>query len=230
MSQDNENNADDFDFDFLADDPGNSEGNEGVGADAAVPPADSPFEGFDLPEPGAFPDSNDSLNDTPFADSVDAAPPVDTVDTKKIKKKKEKKPRVLKDRTSGNKEPLGLEGILYLSFGGLCVLVLLVWNILTFTSDTKALGIGSSSVLYYVIAMDIIGLVGIVSVPFLLFLHRKSVDIFKVGLGVSAMALSFGVILLLTAIFRYDFTIKAPTAPPSSDIPVSAPVALPQDE
>ncbi len=250
MSQDNENRADnmfdDLGFDPFAPDDAGGVSNNSID-DVALPTTDDPFAGLDFPAQPAFEDT------TVEAETLPAAPPSEVPlsakeqkkaakekakrekAAKKEKKQKERKPRDsgggVSGGTSGNTaEPLGLEGILYLSFGGVLLLMLLIWNVLAFMGDTKALGIGISSVIYYVILMDVIGLVGIVSVPFLLFQYRKTVDVFKVGLGLSVMAMSMGVILLLTAFFRYDFTIKAPTSKPSSDIPVAAPVELPAEE
>jgi hypothetical protein len=102
--------------------------------------------------------------------------------------------------------------------------------VLTFLGDTKTLGIGASSVLFYILLVDFIGLLGIVSVPFVLFQYRKTVDVFKMGLAISAMAMSLGVILLLTEFFRYDFTVKPSRSNISSDIPVAAPVQATVEE
>ncbi len=228
-------------------------GNEG--SDAGTPLTDDgfpnsdfqAFEGLDgLDFPDSFPLPSEGAGEADLEsnageDGENAADAPAAAGVKGKKKKKEKVPKEKKSkaekkkkekqpREPGEKTPLGLAGILCLVFGGLLLLGLLVSNVVIFLTDTKAIGVGVSSVLYYVIIMDVIGLIGIVSVPFLIFLHRKTVNVFTVGLGVSAMAMSLGAILLLTACFRYDFTIKAPQGAPSSDIPVSAPPAVLQEE
>ena len=259
MSQDNENKPDDHVFDPAPDNSGNDAGTP-FADESFNPFDESGFsfvsedpasiieesepnlsdDGLEeLPAPSSFL-TGDATEDS-VADEI-ASEEVEEVDVKgkkkkkKEKAKKEKKPKVekkkkeKKSKEPGEKTPMGLDAILSLVFGFLLLVGLIACNVSVFLSDPKTLGVGASSILYYVVIMDIIALIGIVSVPFLFFLYRKDIDVFKVGLGVSTMAMSLGVILLLTAFFRYDFTVKAPKSMPSTDIPVTAPPVAPQEE
>lgn len=254
MSQDQENNPGDSDFDANAGTPFSDDSfdpfaEDGFSftdempqsevAEASEVSAETPMESpFDLPGPSSF------LTGESTTEELAEPPAVEEEETdakgkkkkKKEKAKKEKKPKAekkkkeKKSKEPGEKTSMGLGGVMCLLFGFLLLLGLVACNALLFMTDPKELGVGASSIMYYLVGVDVVGLIGIVSVPFLFFLYRKDIDIFKVGLGVSAMAMSLGVILLMTALFRYDFVIKAPTSAPSTDIPVSAAPAAPVAE
>ncbi|MDR0870880.1 MAG: hypothetical protein LBN39_08825 [Planctomycetaceae bacterium] len=213
MSEDNEKKTDNNDFADLGFDPFQ---------DSSVAPKDAPaFEGTPVSldktsEEEPVPSSFLTGDETPPADvpvaAVDAA--ADGGKGKKGKKKKEKaaKPKKEKEESDKTKEPIGAGGVFALVSGLLLLVILLAFDALMFVKPSLILGetgsVGSSSVLYYVIGITVIGLAGVVAVPFMLFANRKETDIFKVALGISVMALSTGAILLLTEWCRYDFAVK----------------------
>lgn len=143
---------------------------------------------------------------------------------KVVKPKKEKK--VKAPKPEGAKEPVGVGGVFCLVSGFALLALLLIVDALMFVKPAWILGeavVGSSSILYYVIALTVVGLAGVVAVPFMFFASRKETDVFRVALGISAMVISMGVIFLMTEHVRYDFTVKAPAVSALS-MPTGAPV------
>ncbi len=192
-------------------------------------PEENPLAGLDLPEMPFGPVAVEEPEADETAAPLSAKEQKKAAKKKQSKAKKEKKPRK-SGGAAGHREPLGLEGVLCLVLGGLLALGLILSNVYVILSDRSAFGIGLSSLITYIVFVDFVGLIGVVSVPFLFLAYRKTLDVFKVGLGLSAMAMSLGVMLLVTEFFRYDFMIKAPSGTPSPAISVDAPVELPPDE
>jgi hypothetical protein len=154
-----------------------------------------------------------------------AAPEININTDKKNRKNKNKekdtKPKTPKKETKKG-EAIELGTALCLVSGGLLLLALIAVNVILLVFPPyKELEISFSSTIYYLAFFDLIGGVGIVAVPFLFYWHRKENDLFQTLLGVSVMALSFAVLLLMTELFRYDYTRN-----PASTLPTIAPVVL----
>jgi hypothetical protein len=136
------------------------------------------------------------------------------------KENKEDKERNVQPKKKG--EPLELGDKLCLTLSGLLLLALISANVIMLMFPPyEEFGVSLSATMYYLMGVDLIGGVGIVAVPFLFYKFRKENDLFQTLLGVSVMALSFAVLILLTEWFRYDFTSK-----PDSVLPTIAPVVL----
>ena len=136
---------------------------------------------------------------------------------KKDKEKPEKKKKEKKEKVAGDPSPMSLGGVLSLGFGILALLGLGTVNALIFTAPATP-GIGGSSTMYYVVGVNVFGL-AFVAVPFLFWMFYKGkkeeqdLQLFDVLLGVALMAFVVGVLCLLTALYRYDFTFKAAVTP-----------------
>jgi hypothetical protein len=150
-------------------------------------------------------------------------PEINVGTAEKIDKKKTEKAKT--DKAKPNKrdgEPMGIGDKLCLTSGGLLLLALIAVNIILLVFQPyKELGVGFYSTIYYLIGFDLVGGIGIVGVPFLFYKYKKENDLFQTMLGVSVMALSFAVILLMTEFLRYDYTRK-----PASALPTLTPVVL----
>lgn len=190
----------------------------------AVPESDALA---DLPEPSGFltgdaPETESTGESDEGAVDENVGIVVDAEDGKKKKGKKEKvkkekKPKAEKKKKekkkSGDepeKEAIGTNGIFSLVFGFLLLAGLVAANVFLILKPIE--GIGFDSTLYFLIGMDVFGLFA-VAVPFLFFLNRKTVDAFKVFLGLSVIAMALGVILLLNVMLRHDFKIKGAVTP-----------------
>lgn len=151
-----------------------------------------------------------------------------TEDDKKEKKKKgkteKKKKKEPKEKKSGS--GIGLGGGLSLFLGLLLLGILIAYNVFVIMYPDE--GIGFTSTIYYLVGVDVFGLFA-VAVPFMFFFNREKkdtetspeqkLDFFKVVLGVSTIAMSLGVIMLLTAWYRYDFETKPTQSLPSLSMP-----------
>ena len=198
-------------------------------------PSDSAFGGFgetppevSAPSEPEFPEAPSSflagnfgeetaeseILETEATESETVVPVVET-SGKKGKAKREKKPKEKKQkpaREAGPREPMDIGASLSLGLGSILLLVLIAVNALIFTAPATP-GIGGASTIYYAVAVNVFGLV-IVAVPFLFWKFRKgkepqqNLQLFEVCLGIALMSLTIGVLCFLTALFRYDFTIK----------------------
>lgn len=160
-------------------------------------------------------------------------------DKKGKKAPREKKPK----KEPGEKGESDPGAVFSLVCGILLLLGLIVFNIGQVLNPPP--GVGFSSTIYYLVGVNVFGLCAAL-VPFWFFANREKNrsgddaktrpedknDIFKVALGVSVMVLSFGVILLMTALYRYDFTVKATSVPrsPARSAPVAPAPAEPAAE
>jgi hypothetical protein len=149
---------------------------------------------------------------------------IDKINTNKKNKttkgKKETKARSKKDPKKG--EALGFGAGLCLTSSGLLLLALIAVNVIMLVFQPyKEFDVSFSATIYYLVGVDIIGGVGIVAVPFMLYKYRKENDLFQTLLGLSVMALSFAVLILMTEFLRYNFT-----GAPTSALPNVAPVVL----
>ncbi|MDR3196340.1 MAG: hypothetical protein LBU34_00600 [Planctomycetaceae bacterium] len=244
MSQDNENKTDEPDFDFNFEE----ENNENKTGELF---SDNPFNSAfsdetetsqnetELPENEnlSFPPIDESLGEIPStflaenseettADATSAGetqeetnPAEINIDSAKKtgrnKKDKEKKPK--KER-----KPIEIGAGLSLTLSGLLLLGLIAFNVyLLVFQPHKDIGVSFSSTIYYLVGFDLVAGFGLVAVPFLFYRYRKENDLFQTMLGISVMALSFAVLLLMTEVFRYDNTPK-----PASALPTIAPVVL----
>jgi hypothetical protein len=145
---------------------------------------------------------------------------VDTDKTSGKKKEKEKKAQPEKKKKEG--EPMEIGAGLCLTSSGLLLLALIAVNIILLVFQPyKELGVGFSATIYYLIGFNVIGGAGIVAVPFLFYKYGKENDLFQTMLGVSVMALSLAVIILMTEFIRYDYARK-----PASALPTLTPVVL----
>lgn len=248
-----DNDFGDFDFssfagesEFGASEFGDSE-SEPLGFPAPDPlqneMAQESTDGMTVDETDAAAPSGDDLDLPAFGDSEmgeapgDAAAPVIEEDDPKGKKKKKakkdvkKEPKVKKEKPGkakkepGEKKPLGLGGVLGIVFGVLLLIGLIGFNVYCLLSHPfKEIGVGTTSIIYYLIVVDIVGLFA-VSVPFLLGRYRKDVDFFHAAVGAAVMAMSLGVILLMTTILSYDMTVSAPQSKPATlNVPMEAPM------
>jgi hypothetical protein len=149
------------------------------------------------------------------------------VDTdKKTSGKKNRKDRkenkVTPEKNKKEGEPLGLGAGLSLTLSGLLLFGLIAFNVfLLVFQPYKEIGVGFSSTIYYLVGFDFVAGLGIVAVPFMFYKYRKENDLFQTMLGISVMALSFAVLLLMTEFLRYDYTQK-----PASALPTITPVVL----
>ncbi len=162
-------------------------------------------------------ETSSELSDSTEAASVPAIDPNDkkVKKGKKDKSKKEDKPKKeKKPKETGPREPMNLGGVLSLVLGIFLLLGLIGLNVLIATAPVTP-GIGASSTMYYLIGFNAFGLL-VVGVPFLFWLSAKTLQLIDVQLGIALMALSIGVIFFLTALYRYDFTIKAAHPVPPS--------------
>ncbi|MDR2439399.1 MAG: hypothetical protein LBE12_08535 [Planctomycetaceae bacterium] len=244
MSQDNENKIDDLDFDINFED-GNNEN------EIREPFSDSPFDAVfsDEPEPLqnitelpenenlSFPPIDENLGEIPSTflaenseETILGETPEETnrptgINLDTNEKKTEKRGK--KDKTRPEKEkkeriPMELGDILSLVLGGILLLVLIVFNVfLLVFQPYKDIGVSFSSTIYYLVGFDLVAGMGIVAVPFLFYRYKKENDLFQTMLGISVMALSFAVLILMTELLRYDYTSK-----PASAIPAITPVVL----
>ncbi|MDR1964067.1 MAG: hypothetical protein LBQ50_09845 [Planctomycetaceae bacterium] len=184
-----------------------SSGDSGFGELPPVtPPDDSPLSNATFGDP-AVSEENAAENDFNISENIV---------TPKGKDKKDKQPEKT-EKIKSNRKPIGLGSALSLTFGGLLLFALVVVNIVQFVSPPS--DVSFSSIIYYLIGVDLIGGIGIVAVPFLFHVYKKEIDLFQIMLGISVMALSFAVLLLMTEYFRYGFTRK-----PASDLPKVAPI------
>lgn len=255
MSGDNEKKPEALDFSDLGFDPFADSGIAQAEKKEQPPVPNAADSGFDLPAPAgvsAFPEElpapsplllgdNDetplvgSLTDTPESteSTVDDSVPAAAIEEagKKGKKKKEKKVKPVKEKkpSDGNKEPLGVGGVFCLVSGFVLLAILLLVDALMFVKPSLVLGetagVGSGITLY-VVFFTVIGLAGVVSVPFMFFANRKEMDVFKAVLGVSVMALSAGVLFLMTEHLRYDF----PLSPGGIKAPPVSALSMPKGE
>jgi len=136
---------------------------------------------------------------------------------KKSKEKPEKKKKAKTEKPARESGPMSLGGVLSLCFGILALLGLGTINALIFTAPATP-GIGGSSTMYYAVGVNVFGL-ALVAVPFLFWMFYKGkekeqdLQLFDVLLGIALMAFVVGVLCLLTALYRYDFTFKAAATP-----------------
>lgn len=150
---------------------------------------------------------------------------------KKAKAKKEKPVKKKKEKSKNEKKPgdgMGLPGGLSLVLGLLLLAALIAHNVFSILYPID--GVGFTSTICYLIGVDVFGLFA-VAVPFMFFFNRdkkdaettpdQKLDFFKVVLGTSVIAMSLGVILLLTAWYRYDFEIKPAQSLPPLSMPSS---------
>lgn len=233
VPQDNENKTDDFDFDFNFEE----ENNENKLGELL---SDSPFNSAlsdeaelqnetELPENEnlSFPpiDENlgeipstfltENLEETTIGETPEKTSPIE-INSDTAKKTSEKK-KEQKDRT-----PMELGANLTLILGGLLLFGLIAFNIfLLVFQPYKDIGVSFSATIYYLVGFDLIAGIGIVAVPFMFYRYRKENDLFQTMLGISVMAISFAVLILMTEFLRYDYTSK-----PASAIPTVAPVVL----
>ncbi len=204
-------------------------------AESAPTPSD-PFSAEESVAPldddlGLPPFGDSGASETPTDQAGAAAPELEEAEDpkkkKKEKKEKKEKPAKAKKEPSG-KAPLELGTILGVIFSVLLLFALIGFNIYCIIASPFK-DVGFMSTLYYLIVVDIVGLFA-VSVPFLLGRNPKSIDLFQAAVGVSVMAMSLGVILLMTCIVRYDMTVSAPKSLPAGlNLPVEAPEAAPSE-
>ncbi|MDR3182807.1 MAG: hypothetical protein LBT89_07815 [Planctomycetaceae bacterium] len=191
MSADNENNTSNFDFNF----------DEFAASDDA-PAADMPLPA----DTDGFPDSVSA--DNPFLNTDDEiVQPEESVIPAEVASDTEpelaKKPKpAKKEKTPKEKTPRDLHSNLCLTFAGCVIAVLLLQNVFAFFR-----GSGILQTLCFIGIFDIIGLCA-VAVPVMFYRNKDELDVFKVMLGVSSMALFAGVLIMLTEFFRYGFVIK----------------------
>jgi hypothetical protein len=225
MSQDNE--PLDFDIDdllsdgpgpFDAETPANGSAESGTESAAAFGDTGDDLGGFPAEDGSVLPSA---LSDETFSNIFDNAemPPVVPIPVKlgkkekpkkekKEKPKKEKKVKPKRERSvnAGAWKSGDLVSTLCLSSACFLLLGLVVMNLGAFAFPPK--GAAFMGTVMYLVLADLVGLFGIVAVPLLYFKYKDGLELFKVLLGVSVMAMSFGVIILLTEFFRYNFTIK----------------------
>ena len=229
MSDADENKLDDFSFDVnvpvSADEANGAFDFDLPTEEAPVPSAADSVETPSVGEPElpVLPSGflTESTEEPESAEPAEAVPVIETTGKKgrkkPEKKKKEKKAKPV--RESGPREPMDIGSVLSLCFGVLALLGLIAVNALIFTAPA-APGIGGSSTMYYAVGINVFGLV-FVAVPFLFWKFHKGkereqdLQLFDVMLGLALMAFVIGVLCLLTAIYRYDFTIKAAKTPTS---------------
>jgi hypothetical protein len=244
--QDNENKPDDLDFSLNFDEENNENGIDALFSDNPfTPPLSNEAE---LPESEnlSFPSFSESLGDAPstFLTNNEPAetaneensteetilPEINIDTTEKNSKTNEKKKEKEKNIKPEKKKKEKKEGELMMEIGaglcltssGLLLLALIAVNIILLVFQPyKELGIGFSSTIYCLIGFDLVGGAGIVAIPFLLYKYRKENDLFQTLLGVSVMALSLAVLILMIEFLRYNYTLK-----PASALPTLAPVVL----
>ena len=191
---------------------------------------DLDFSGFDSEEPvfpssepaveGDFAGFGESMDQEAFAEEIPQSEDVGEADLdfsappepgkKGEKAKKEKPPKVKKEKPAKVKKEkppkkprdpnapgLRLEEMLAL---GACALIAVIFVVLSVFS------LGNMK---FLIGMNLTAVV-MIAVPFLLFKfgRESSLTLFDVSLGMTVIALSIGVVLLLASWNRYDFTIK----------------------
>ncbi|GHT14207.1 hypothetical protein FACS1894170_10990 [Planctomycetales bacterium] len=197
VSDDNEKNGSDFDFDFDS----FAEQSESVDTSQPFESNDlggdvSPFATADF-EP-VTDDGGVSADNPFFAESspeaADVAEPVSLA--------KSEKPEKSADRESVFSTN-DIPGILCLAAAGALVLIMLVQNVMSLLFHTDSI----FCAVCYVASFDIIGL-GAVTVPVLIYKRRAEIGLFNVLLGVSAAALFGGVLIMLTEFYHYGFVIK----------------------
>jgi hypothetical protein len=237
VSQDNENKTDDLDFNFNFDEENNKNGIDAVFSDNPFdfPLSDesesfeteSPKNETELPESEnlSFPSFSENQNEAPSNSTTNqpeeiALPEIKVDTAKKTSGKKKNKEKPKKEKKEG--ESIGLGAGLCLTSSGLLLLALIAVNIILLVFQPyKELNVGFSATIYYLIGFNLVGGAGIVAVPFLFYKYRKENDLFQTMLGISVMALSFAVIILMTEFLRYDYMLN-----PGSALPTLAPVVL----
>ena len=193
-------------------------------ADLEFPAMPSGFLAGNVEETSSFADSEFPAAPSGFL-TGDAEPtpesetvvPVVATSKKKRKEKPEKKKREKKVKQPRESGPMDPGSILSLCLGILALLGLGAVNALIFTAPATP-GIGGSSTIYYAVGVNVLGL-AFVAVPFLFWKFSKgkekeqNLQLFDVLLGIALMAFVIGVLCLLTALYRYDFTFKAARMP-----------------
>lgn len=185
-----------------------------VSDEASEVPTDGGLEDLSAAPSFALDQDTSSSPEFPETQQTEEIVPPEVEDKKS---KKKKKPAIEKKKKEKPvKEPMEIGAVLSLVFAILLLIGLIAVNVyIAMVQPYKDLGVGMASTIYYLVFVDVFGLCGVA--PFFLFyVYHKGLDFFKVMLGVSVTTMSIGVILLLTAFYRYDFTIKATSfAPPT---------------
>jgi hypothetical protein len=243
--------TEDIDFNFNFDEENNESGidalfsdnplNSPLSDEAGSFETESLQNETELPESEnlSFPSFSESLSEVPSTFLTDNEPeqtdseensteetvlPEIKVDTAEKNKKTSGKKKGKEQKTKPEKErkPMEIGAGLCLTSGGLLLLALIAVNIILLVFQPyKELGVGFSAIIYYLIGFNVVGGAGIVAVPFLFYKYGKENDLFQTMLGVSVMALSFAVLILMTEFIRYDYTQK-----PASALPTLTPVVL----
>jgi hypothetical protein len=205
VSENNEDKLESFDFDF---DSFGSEnppsplegasssvdlGNElGAMADGVSP--DNPFlDGAATGEIGVPEQTGETLSE-----AAEEEKPVVGKKDKKVKPPKEKKP-------AGEHLPRDLGTVLCLAFSIFLLVSLLLLNVTAFLCRPS--GGSILQTLCFIGAFDIVGLAA-AAVPILFYKFPKERTLSNVLLGVSAVAMFSGVLVLLTEFYRYSFILK----------------------
>ncbi|MDR0704133.1 MAG: hypothetical protein LBF88_04015 [Planctomycetaceae bacterium] len=217
MSQDNENKSDDLDFNFNFDEENNENGIDALFSDN---PLNSLSDETELPE-------SENLGEVPSTfltnnEPEETALPEINIDTVRKNSKTSGKKKKKEEKRKEKGESIEIGAGLCLTAGGFLLLALITINIILLVFQPyKELGVGFSSTIYYLLGFDFVGGAGIVAVPFLFYKYRKENDLFQTLLGVSVMALSLAVLILMTEFFYYNYT-----RIPASALPTLAPVVL----